>query len=636
MRSRALAILSLAVLLLGMCSILQTLLPVAAAQDSTLPGRPEAIGVQLRRKLSRLQSYLTDQQWPEYASLVVELLDEQTSGLVAIEGQLQEKLYVDFAQYCQRQLSLAPPEAIAQYRQLVDSRAESLFREGMAETDETILQRVVDQMFCSSWGDDAAAALGELALTRGEYLRARRAWQMLSRDSLGLEHPDVEMTQAEVAARLALVSIRAGQSKRARAEIQQIKIHYPQAKGRWGGEEIVFADRLPQLLEAADASREVDSNHSWPTVGGNFQRTYHSRQQSEGAFVEGWKSPVNPDAASPVVLPIASERLVISQDADGVRAFTRSGGDEVFHSEGQILKEGSGTLTAYRNQVLGVTGDTLWSVDVDRDGALAYRIPLDEPGAVLTGAAVIDHSYLLLETRSEGHFARSGLVCFDLATQQIVWKRWICSANQSSHAWRSSLAASPGVVYLSTNLGAIVAVRVSDGRVLWLRTYSRSEPATSSLAGNCCMLVDDTLVIYPSDSLQLWALDPTSGEVRWTRSGIDPAASLVGATRERVLLNNDGLHILDLETGDIAASNFEFSPFGQGVVLGDVLYAPAEREIVRYDLSTGEQLPGSLNLAWSGGANLIATADCLVAVGPQEMAFFELQQPEQGNIDGQQ
>ena len=65
-------------------------------------------------------------------------------------------------------------------------------------------------MFCSSWGDDALLAIGELALERGDYDGARRAWEQISpelRDPQGssmwhaLTGIDLEANWPEIARR---------------------------------------------------------------------------------------------------------------------------------------------------------------------------------------------------------------------------------------------------------------------------------------------------------------------------------------------------------------------------------------------------------------------------------------------------
>ena len=76
---------------------------------------------------------------------------------------------------------LAPPEGLEAYRRRVDSIAERWFREGIERLDESLLRRVTNEMFASSYGDDALLALGELALQRGDTAAARRHWRRIDR-----------------------------------------------------------------------------------------------------------------------------------------------------------------------------------------------------------------------------------------------------------------------------------------------------------------------------------------------------------------------------------------------------------------------------------------------------------------------
>jgi outer membrane protein assembly factor BamB len=87
--------------------------------------------------------------------------------------------YVSVAAYGQMRVAALPSEAMAVYRRRVDPQAEAAFRRGVADRDDDLLGRVVEEWFCSTWGDDAALALGELSLERGEYNAARRHWLSL-------------------------------------------------------------------------------------------------------------------------------------------------------------------------------------------------------------------------------------------------------------------------------------------------------------------------------------------------------------------------------------------------------------------------------------------------------------------------
>ena len=603
-------------------------------QPTLLPARPNAVGGQLRRKLVQLQNHLNNEQWRQYGQLIAELLDEQSDGLIAVAGSREEKLFVDFTEYCQRQLSQAPAPALAAYRRLVDSRAELMFRQGVAELDEQVLQQVADQMFCSSWGDDALWALGELSLHRGDYLAARAAWQKLDGVDHGLRYPDSPIDPAEVAARLALVSIRASQWDRAEQEIRELAALYPQAQGTWGGRKIVFAEELALLLDRAQQLPSLPAPEAWPTVGGSFQRTQLLPQSFEGNLELAWQFSLAQDGSAFYPPPIVSEQLVIFQDTAGVHGLDRETGEQSFLASGELFRQPVSSLTACDDRVLGVMGHQCWAIDADRDGALSFRLKLDGRNEQLLGAGLVDGTHILFELRSPDQFSRVGIACFDLATRKLVWKKWVASANVGSPTVGSALAASPGVVYLCTNLGAIAAVRVEDGRVLWLRTYSRGVPGQTTAHACSCLLTSSTLLVSPTDSRQLLALDPTNGEVLWTRSGIDPAGVLVGATDDRIVLSNNGLHILNVSNGDVVASNFESIPVGQCLLVGDVVFVPTEQEIRSIALDSGEQIGHSIPLPSSGRVDLLGCKDFLLAIGGQQLSMFRVSQDTQRTSDG--
>lgn len=87
--------------------------------------------------------------------------------------------FVCVTTYRQMRIAALPRAAIDAYRRRVDPLAEAAYRQGVAARDERLLGRVVEEWFCSTWGDDAAIALGELALERGAYNAARRHWLTL-------------------------------------------------------------------------------------------------------------------------------------------------------------------------------------------------------------------------------------------------------------------------------------------------------------------------------------------------------------------------------------------------------------------------------------------------------------------------
>ena len=140
-----------------------------------LPG-PLCFAVLTGALLDRAEQFIADKQWDDAIAALTRLLSTKSSAVIAVD----DNQYVCLAECCHRLLSRFPAEALERYRQLVDASSESAYRKAVASRDEHAFQRVVDQSFCSRWGDDALLALGELALERGDYQAARNAWSLIS------------------------------------------------------------------------------------------------------------------------------------------------------------------------------------------------------------------------------------------------------------------------------------------------------------------------------------------------------------------------------------------------------------------------------------------------------------------------
>ena len=95
------------------------------------------------------------------------------------------KLSIDVRGECQMRIAALPAEARALYRARVDGQAERWFKAGQADRDRSMLRRVVDQAFCSSWGDDALDLLGDLAFQDGQFGEALAYYTRLVPDPGG-------------------------------------------------------------------------------------------------------------------------------------------------------------------------------------------------------------------------------------------------------------------------------------------------------------------------------------------------------------------------------------------------------------------------------------------------------------------
>jgi outer membrane protein assembly factor BamB len=129
----------------------------------------------VRAHLERIRAYVADRQWDEAVETLRQVMESHGTTMIA----LTRSRYVNLSDYCQVQIASLPDEALALYRERADPLAQKWYEEGLAKRSTVRLAEVVDKMFCSSWGDDALWALGEIELERGRYGRARGYWERL-------------------------------------------------------------------------------------------------------------------------------------------------------------------------------------------------------------------------------------------------------------------------------------------------------------------------------------------------------------------------------------------------------------------------------------------------------------------------
>ena len=162
--------------------------------------------------LRNAASHARDKQWPEAVDIyqrVIQQFGEKVARLPkddpGADPTGDSVLYIDVRRFCQQRLAQLPPEARAVYRSRVDGQVERWFRQGEARRDRNALRRVVDEAFCSAWGDDAVELLGDLAFQEGRFDEALDDYRRLVADvgsvGVGFVHPDPSVDLARVAAK---------------------------------------------------------------------------------------------------------------------------------------------------------------------------------------------------------------------------------------------------------------------------------------------------------------------------------------------------------------------------------------------------------------------------------------------------
>ncbi len=97
-------------------------------------------------------------------------------------------------------------------------------------------------------------------------------WRSSRMPSVRLAYPRTGLPLTDVRARLVLVSILEGSLQRAAAELAAFAALYPQARGKLGGREVVYAEALKSLLEASTSWPKPEPAADWSTFAGTPAR----------------------------------------------------------------------------------------------------------------------------------------------------------------------------------------------------------------------------------------------------------------------------------------------------------------------------------------------------------------------------
>jgi outer membrane protein assembly factor BamB len=236
---------------------------------TALPGESPSAAQRLEsaRKLAR------DRQYAEAVDEYQRLLEEAGDKLAP----LSEQQFVQVRWLCHLDLAALPPDALRLYRNRVDAQARKWFEQGSAGRDVALLRRVVDEAFCSRYGDQALDLLGDLAFEQGGFVEAERWWQRLTPPAarpLELVFPDPRTDPARSRAKQILARLFRPESEVSSADLgAAIRAHrglHPDAAGLLAGRTGKYADTLQRLLDGRTGLAPQAAG--WSTFGGSPSR----------------------------------------------------------------------------------------------------------------------------------------------------------------------------------------------------------------------------------------------------------------------------------------------------------------------------------------------------------------------------
>jgi outer membrane protein assembly factor BamB len=655
-----------------------------AGQDARklIRARPARPPGDVQRQLERLRLLTQEASWEQFCDLVDELLATADEGWVAVKGDVYESA----RQAVNRRIASLPAEGLAAYRRHVDRLAVDWLERGVADRNETLLRKIVREAFCSSSGDDALWALGEIELERGDYQAARSCWRRLHTELDGealLAYPDSSIDLSAVRARLALVSIREGDFRRAEREIAELTKVSPGASGRLGGVESNYVTRLTQLLnEARHEPPAVRWSGDWPAWGGILARGAADAAPFAPSddFQQSWTVPVNlpeVDGDEPVMapagFPVVTDGRVLYQDSSGIYvlplvAEARQNGTahELWRAERNAPLAIGPTLTAGGKRLFAVApfrdpGGSNWATrlmgfDLQREGALLFQQGADQNGSLLANP-LATRSGVIVGQFTAGQGQKTSVASYDGWTGDVRWRRslgWAVfpAAAAKESAVSMAICEGSGIIF-AVSSGMIAAFSSEDGEPLWMRLYplplsgTGDEGPSSAAAGpDGCIAWRGNLVVGLQDFHEVMCLDSSTGGVKWRAVRPAPAARILSVDDEGVLLTGERLWRLSLLTGEVdAAFGKDLSGgVGRGCAAGEVIFWPTAGEILQVDRKTGTPSPKALALPAIGGANvLVAKADppngavdeegdyYVVAAGPTHLTAYRRVQGTAGD-----
>jgi outer membrane protein assembly factor BamB len=224
---------------------------------------------------------------------------------------------------------------------------------------------------------------------------------------------------------------------------------------------------------------------------------------------------------------------------------------------------------------------------------------------------------------------------------QTVWKSYLCDEPQAGAApWAPIAIAVEGrEAYLTCGCGVIFAVDAVGGTIRWAIRYQRDGKPNTMLRqmyGNqgapqmdpsgwdddVVIPYGRALVVLPSDSETMTAIDRRTGEVLWETPRISPfgaaARYCLGVNGRGLIVGGEGVvRRYDIPSGRLVWEKELSGSYGRGCVTADAVYVPVKDSILKLDIEKGREL-AQVGVALTSDdpvGNLFSDGEKLWAVG---------------------
>ncbi len=588
--------------------------------------------------------HVRERQWSEAIDLYQRVVEQFGDSVAAVprsdaaaDPTGASTLYVNARRFCQATIAALPAEARVVYRERVDARAEQLYREASANSDLNAARKVVEDFFCSSWGDDALNLFGDLAFREGEFFEALSAYRSLVPDEVGssvIAYPEPEVDTNRVVAKKLLCRAAIGESVPADA-VDPLKAAGGDPKVSFAGRTGALAESLTRALEEDHWVRGSSAETRWPTFGGAADRNGHAPDKIDvGSFQ--WKVDLKnnsgetkgPEAddfralgslprgaqgvdLEPGLYPIVVGDLVVVALEDRVAAFhlnKRPEESKKTDSVRELLawQQLHPTLSAATRNVPGPTRVSRTTLTASGDRIIARLGPTGRTG----GGGIL---YAMRSNRE----VEGKLLWRKPASEIPLPVKRGGGGNGAVATFEGTPVADESRVYVALTEAAtetwvyVACLDAETGRVIWVRFIGNASSQFDPMRqmqlggsiGNRLLTLANQTIYYQTNMGAVACLDADSGSLRWlatyparensagteSKRGLNPAICVDGLV---VVAPEDSssLFAFDASSGHLV---WKTQPVPQVAhVLGAAkgkLFATGDR-VYTFDLATGRVL----------------------------------------------
>ena len=632
-------------------------------------------------KLVSAEMLVKQGQWAKAASTFQDVLDRDGDVVVPVAP----GAYAPAWRYCTaRLLAPGPADKLAVYRELNGDSARMKLEEAREARSRGALLDVARRYGATASGPEALDALVSLELEGGRPSAAVRAGLRM----LELA-PNTSASNPRLLAKLILALAATGDDAKLARLAAALREHLPAAGVESEGRTVRLADLAESLLPADEVS--VAERNKPPRAvrpGALLWRIYlpptlkpavtvvNARQAKRQPSLARFQPVIHDgvlycqtledlaavDAFSGRALwrvrtpaPFVQRLFRTGPAASGV--FSPAVTDDAVlvsmstSPDGQVFYGRIDALPVSPSQNIG---STLWSVSTMKEPTPGNQRTWQTTTWFVCPPVLVGDTACAV-ARYSNVSNDSFLYGYDMAEGRELWQTRIARGLWTSGASRlpdgTPVASRDGVAYCCTDMGTVSAVDVADGSLVWATQYEHNEQAKYELAtigGQSAVLAappnrplmdGDTLFVLPADASRLYALDMSTGRIKWSRAvrGEDGAAYLyLLAVRDgRVFLSGSAAVCLDAGSGRTLWRSvlFDSFPAGRGIVAGDFVMCPIEGSIAMVDIAAEGRLAPPV--CWRDlrplnceSGNLLLADDRLVVTTDDSISVFAAEDAE--------